>query len=349
VVADPCPTSVAAFDISLVKEQVLGLFIEQADGGTAHSVCMTNEGSGSAVYTWGSNSHGQLGHGPAQAGTMPIPSLIRGALEHVMVRRVAAGGDRTGCVDDAGILYTWGNGAHGALAHGDLLSRCEPTRVQQLMALNIQIDRISISPGDHMCALSQCQRVFTWGKGENGRLGLLHSEHRPTGLIMAPVLGDASLPEQVQGLPMNCLDIAAGLSHTVVICQNQMWAWGHNKFGQLGVGDRKERHKGPVLVEALLSVQLTQVACGHNHTFVLSDDGCLFSCGQGSTGALGHGVLIERERITADIDVIGQGVSKDDNWHESINDRLVPAPVCASVTPLCCFVHRVKMKFYTMV
>ena len=58
------------------------------------------------VYTWGSNSHGQLGHGTRRSES--VPQLV-GRLAHACIVRVACGGHCL-ALDDEGTLYSWGNG-----------------------------------------------------------------------------------------------------------------------------------------------------------------------------------------------------------------------------------------------
>jgi len=53
-----------------------------------------------------------------------------------------------------------------------------------------------------------------------------------------------------------------------------VYSWGRGEDGQLGLGDTNDQDK-PVLVEALKSKGVVQVACGSGHTVVLSGE-CFF-------------------------------------------------------------------------
>lgn len=69
-------------------------------------------------------------------------------------------------VSEDGILYTWGEGEHGRLGHGDNLSRSEPTEV------NLS-DVGSVACGSaHTLVLSRDGKtVWSFGSGDSGRLG----------------------------------------------------------------------------------------------------------------------------------------------------------------------------------
>lgn len=58
---------------------------------------------------------------------------------------------------------------------------------------------------------------------------------------------------------------------------------GLNNFGQLGIGDKKNKHT-PTNVEALVDHFITKVACGSEHTLALSDTGVCFAWGRGREG-----------------------------------------------------------------
>lgn len=89
---------------------------------------------------------------------------------------------------------------------------------------------------------------------------------------------------------------AAGGCHTAAITDDaNLWMWGWNACGQLGLGDVVDRRE-PVVVVALAGVVAT-VACGGAHTIALcatcgEDDGpgaaaAVFAWGAGGAGQLG--------------------------------------------------------------
>ena len=69
-----------------------------------------------------------------------------------------------------------------------------------------------------------------------------------------------------------------------------MWTWGNNDHGQLGFGDRQKRNSATRLSdEAFVHLKILMAACGENHTLAVTEEGVVFSWGQGALGRLGHG------------------------------------------------------------
>ena len=71
----------------------------------------------------------------------------------------------------------------------------------------------------------------------------------------------------------------------------EMYAWGYNGDGQLGLGDTTNR-SSPVQVGALDSWE--QAASGENHTLVTKIDGTLWAWGDNFRGQLGQGDTTDR-------------------------------------------------------
>lgn len=98
----------------------------------------------------------------------------------------------------------------------------------------------------------------------------------------------ASLPPAPVALPYTSpvVQIACGLHHTVVLTQSgEVFTFGSNIYGQLGVGDILLRG-GPVNVRIPGSAQ--SVAAGSNHTVILTVKGEVYTFGSYQKGQLGR-------------------------------------------------------------
>jgi hypothetical protein len=76
----------------------------------------------------------------------------------------------------------------------------------------------------------------------------------------------------------------------------QLWAWGQNQFGQLGVGDKANR-SFPTRVRLLEQVSVKQLAAGQLHVLAVEESaqgGRLFAWGCGRNGRLGLGDVEHR-------------------------------------------------------
>ena len=77
--------------------------------------------------------------------------------------------------------------------------------------------------------------------------------------------------------------LAGGWGYSLAMVKGQLWAWGRNDHGQLGLGFTEH----PVKVPS--SKNFVAIAAGHRHSLALSDDGTLWTWGANSRGELGIG------------------------------------------------------------
>ena len=67
--------------------------------------------------------------------------------------------------------------------------------------------------------------------------------------------------------------IVGGGWHTAALTkEGKVFTWGYNYNGQLGHGDRQDKHI-PTKVEILDGLFIVKIACGHYHTIAITDDG----------------------------------------------------------------------------
>ena len=170
--------------------------IRQIGCGEDHSVALTE---GGAVFTWGDNSRGQLGHGIGRItnGTRmqgeleecPQPRLVQGLMRR-KVAEIAVGGHHTMALVVAGSLYTGGSGEQ--LGLGVFRGNGDQTSPQAVKSFNKFRLRHIDSGVDWSCALTHSGDVYTWGANHNGQLGTGDSRRRlvPTVLTSLRKGGD---------------------------------------------------------------------------------------------------------------------------------------------------------------
>jgi len=120
-------------------------------------------------------------------------------------------------------------------------------------------------------------RLYTWGVGQYGRLGLGDEE-------------DQSEPKQVPALRVKGVRfVTASCFHTcAVTADGRLYTWGLGGFGRLGHGDRLKKVV-PKAVASLFGKEVQLVSCGYLHTMAVTTDGQLYTWGGNRHGQLGHG------------------------------------------------------------
>eukprot|EP00741_Cyanophora_paradoxa_P023247 tig00000254_g22454.t1 len=114
-------------------------------------------------YTWGSGDAGRLGHGDVHKHMAPFPQeLVPCRIEtHLRIpfRKVVCGHAHTVLLSEEGKLYTFGNGAQGALGHGLLDDQWEPRQVEELDGV------VDVAAGNsHTLALTKDGEVYISGE-----------------------------------------------------------------------------------------------------------------------------------------------------------------------------------------
>jgi len=247
--------------------------VSTVECGNAHMAAVNANGM---VLTWGRGVEGQLGHAftpdsqhPEQP-DVPVPRLVKG-LENVI--SVACGKSHTIALTKDGVLYGWGAtvaGQAGIENDGYILPT--PRRIQGLRS-----KMVSVAAGElHSVAVAENGMVYTWGWGENGRLG--HGSERT---LYEPTL--LPLHDEV------VVAAACGAGHTMICTRDgTVLSWGLGTNGQLGHGRWRNRFS-PSRLKFLSGISVSVIACGSWHSAAVTTTGQLYCWGCGEAGQLGNG------------------------------------------------------------
>lgn len=248
-------------DLPMPVNNITG--VKAIRAGYQHSLALKND---STVYTWGSNTFGQLGNGTFITSTAPV--LVIGINGVIAVSGGQAGYHSLALKAD-GTVWAWGKNTEGQLGDGTLNNSNFPVQVTGLSNI------IAIAGGEyHSLALRDDGTVWAWGRNSNGQLG-------------DSTTTNSSVPVQVLNLS-GITDIKGGRYFSFALKNDgTVWSWGQNADGQLGDGTTTQRLT-PVQVVGLTDV--TAIAGSAFHALALKSDGSIRSWGRGVDGQLGDGL-----------------------------------------------------------
>ncbi|XVE85886.1 hypothetical protein DITRI_Ditri17bG0127600 [Diplodiscus trichospermus] len=270
-----------------------GMNFESVACGEYHTCAVTASGD---LFAWGDGTHnsGLLGHG-SEVGHW-IPKKVS-SMEGIHVSYISCGPWHTALVTSGGQLFTFGDGSFGALGHGDHSSTTIPREVETLNGLRttrvacgvwhsaavvevVNESSDSGSPGSSFSA-----KLFTWGNGHKGQLGLGDKEPR-------------LVPECVASMSDNICQVACGNNLTVALTTSgRVYTMGNSAYGQLG--SPTAEGKVPTQVEGKIADSFVEeIACGSYHVAVLTSKAEVYTWGKGINGQLGHGDIDYRNTPT---------------------------------------------------
>lgn len=293
-----------------LRDVALGFGHGRTGGSRIAAVALMDSGDVFSSQAWYADG------GDGSEGSRPLACpdwKQRSSLHATLVVSVACGGGFCAVLTARGELLAWGESDSGALGLGDVQRADEPSLVQGELARR----RVAVvACGEsHMVAASfdeeSAGAVFTWGCGQNGRLGY---EAASTGLPRAvpwltqelgdvlsdrlgqkmssnadagtPTLRASPPPRPSRRLPQRITQVSCGLRHTALICQGSLVCFGADDYGQLGrAGEELTRPKLPPFaycpkLEApdgarTKEVCARRICCGPLHTAAVCSQGCV--------------------------------------------------------------------------
>ncbi|KAI3428492.1 hypothetical protein D9Q98_007317 [Chlorella vulgaris] len=262
--------------------------------GANHTLAISETGQ---LWSCGRGRHGQLGHGHFHdEGLLMLVETIR----HERVVSVAAGRAHSVALAADGKIFTWGDASKGQLGHAQLVAVMQgpnpgplsipfPQAIQSLEPARLKpparVTAIAAG-GDHSMAVTVAGALLAFGANKHGQLGTGDTLDR-----MIPTEVPLAL-ESESGQLVRAMQVHCGAQHTLALVQvqgrHQVRSVGGNSYGELGLGDRLERHRFHP-IPALQGKSIVCVSVGDWHNAAVAQDGRLFVWGRGDCGQLGLG------------------------------------------------------------
>tara|TARA_Y100000992_G_C21274531_1_gene499091 strand:+ start:1896 stop:5234 length:3339 start_codon:yes stop_codon:yes gene_type:complete len=266
------------------------------------------------VVCWGSNDQGKrgLGGGIDNASVTPVGKAgpwVVGNLSGGMVE-VSSGGWSACSLKQTGEIWCWGGGEYGQLGSGNDLCQgstgslaCQQAQNHPPVKVSLPLGRTAVSLSDanqgHFCAILDNGDGICWGWNENGQLGdgtvctggsYWQDNSNPTpagcnsknGRYTPAVIDDSNFPAN-----SSFISISMGQRHSCgIIDNNDLYCWGQNNYGQLGIGlSDFQNYPTPQFVAS----NVIAVGTGDQHSCALYENQNVKCWGQNNMGQLGTG------------------------------------------------------------
>jgi alpha-tubulin suppressor-like RCC1 family protein len=213
------------------------------------------------------------------------PRVVAG-LAGVLVRKIACGYAHSVLLDTLGRMFSCGYNDRGQLGVGN---RIASGSYKIIDAASVASERIvAVACGQqHNVASSDTGKVFTWGSGTLGQLGL-------------DSVGDRLMPHSLDAFPEDdafIVDVACGSNHSMVLSRlGVVYGFGHSEYQQMGDGEAgadlvhaARYYYVPRKIVGLNRFRVRQIAAGGQFSLALLADGSVVSWGWDAFNCLGRG------------------------------------------------------------
>ncbi len=233
------------------------------------------------LFTWGDNSKGQLGIGKGTDTKYKTPQLVTALSRNDVIIDVSLGNQTSAIsmdTDDKDELYTWGYNDITQLGQGyddddGLSNKYSPVLVNQMENSETPDTIQQISMGNKGGSAIMDNELYAWGRNQDGELGF---EKNNSATYNHPRPDKVAFPSNAVGaVEQISMGNSAKSASGSAIVDNELYTWGLNNKGQLGLGEDKKdtNYYTPQLVTFFVGKgTVEQISMGDSHSAAVLND-----------------------------------------------------------------------------
>ncbi|XP_072300864.1 RCC1 and BTB domain-containing protein 1-like isoform X2 [Eucyclogobius newberryi] len=244
------------------------------------------------VYVIGLNCGNCLGTGESSS------TIVPKKLDFLSGKKVVdfsyGSGPHVLLATEDGELFAWGHNGYSQLGNGTTNQGISPVLVSANI-INKKVTKVACG-SHHSMALTDSGEVYAWGYNNCGQVGSGSTANQPTPRRVSCCLQNKS-----------AVSIVCGQTSSLAVVDNgEVYGWGYNGNGQLGLGNNGNQLT-PCRLIGLQGSCVSQIVSGYAHSLALTDEGLLYTWGSNTYGQLGTGnksnqlspvqIMTDKERI----------------------------------------------------
>jgi E3 ubiquitin-protein ligase HERC4 len=227
-----------------------------------------------------------------------IPTLLA-QLSPVKIAQVSCGADHTAVLTTTHVCITFGNNQYGQLGRRTPMWTVSTPRAVEMPSYDREIVQVRCG-NQYTLILTSLGQLYSCGNNAKGVLGRKEDEDLVSSKKAKE--GRQGSLGHIASLSLTAIvDMSAGHDH-VLACtlQGQIYVWGNNAYGQLGVVN--DRHDFPLVIAEPMSLNslrttlrqnvpkdhVVAVVAGAHHSIFVTFRGSIFGCGLNTSGQLGR-------------------------------------------------------------
>ena len=257
------------------------------------------------MYVWGKNDNGNLGLDPNTTQSISTPTQIPGT-ENINFIHADMGRRHGLAVDIDGNFYGWGENLSGQLGNGEINTFEEFQLIETGGITTSYVSAAGRTSG--LITNNGSMRMF--GSNDIGQLGYgenaVTNPNTPIAVNLGEDLENATITKY------NSSSIVQG----VLTDDGQLWVWGDNQYGRLGLGngDRRKENYFPNRIGEMSDVWTDFSHSGSNLYAV--KDNKLYGAGQNDNYNMGLGITNNQTQLSM-TEIPGVDMSEINTWQSS--------------------------------